>query len=98
MKPYAEEFYSSKAWKQTRAAYRKAQRNLCELCLENGIIKPCEIVHHKIEITPVNISDPTVTLNWDNLQCLCREHHAKVHGYSLERFKIDEFGRVICEE
>ena len=79
MKEYARKFYSSKAWQRTRAAYAKSKRNLCEVCLDKGLYKPCEIVHHKVELTPDNIDNPDVTLNWNNLQCLCREHHAEVH-------------------
>lgn len=94
MKEYATAFYSSKAWQHTREAYRKSKRNLCEICLANGIIKPAEIVHHKIKLTPDNITDPTVTLNWDNLQCVCRECHAEAHGAKQKRWKVDELGRV----
>ena len=96
MKPYAEKFYSSKAWKNTRAAYAKSKRNLCELCLDKGLYKPCEIVHHKVELTPQNIDNPDVTLNWNNLQCLCREHHAEVHDRQQRRYRIDETGKVVC--
>lgn len=95
MKPYAERFYSSKAWQHTRAAYRKSRRNLCEVCLSNGLISPCEIVHHKIEVTPDNIDDPNITLNWDNLQCVCRDCHAKIHDKLGRRYKFDEMGRVV---
>ena len=94
MKPYAEAFYSSKAWQHTRDAYRKYRRNLCEVCLAKGVITPAEIVHHKIELTPENITDPSITLSFDNLQCVCRECHAVAHGARQRRWSIDEFGRV----
>ena len=94
MKEYAERFYKSKAWQKTRAAYAKSKRNLCEVCLSNGIIRPAEIIHHKIELTPDNIDDPTVTLSWDNLQCVCRECHAVAHGARRKRWKVDEMGHV----
>ena len=98
MKEFARSFYSSKAWQRTRKAYAKSKGNLCEICLAKGMIKPAEIVHHKIELTPENISDPNVALNWDNLQCVCRDCHAKIHDRSGRRYKIDEQGRVIiCE-
>lgn len=99
IKEFARRFYSSKAWKNTRAAYAKSKRNLCEVCLEKGLFKPCEIVHHKIELTPDNIDNPDITLNWENLQCLCREHHAEIHDlYARKnrRYKIDETGKVVC--
>ena len=93
MKPYAEEFYKSKAWKDCRAAYIKSVGGLCERCLKDGRFIAGEIVHHKINITPANIVDPAVTLNWDNLELVCRLCHASEHGHE-KRFKIDAFGRV----
>ncbi len=98
MKPYAEGFYKSKAWQKTRNAYMKSKRGLCEICMSKGLIKPCEIVHHKIELTPENITNPDITLNWNNLQCVCRDCHAKIHDRSGKRYKVDEFGRVTARE
>lgn len=97
MKPYARQFYSSKAWQHTRDAYRKYRKNLCEVCLAKGVITPAEIVHHKIELTPDNIIDPAVTLNWNNLQCVCRECHAAAHGARQTRWIIDENGAVYAK-
>jgi hypothetical protein len=93
MKPYAEEFYKSKAWKECRAAYMKSVGGLCERCLKEGKYTAGEIVHHKINITPENICDPTVTLNWGNLECVCRLCHAAAHG-NVKRYKVDAAGRV----
>ena len=94
VKEFARKFYSSKAWQHTRAAYAKSKRNLCEVCLEKGLYKPCEIVHHKVELTPDNIDNPDITLNWQNLQCVCRDCHAMIHDRRNLRYKIDELGRV----
>lgn len=104
MKPFARRFYSSKAWQRTRAAYAKSRGNLCELCLAKGLFNPCEIVHHKVALTPDNIDDPNITLNWDNLQCVCRDCHAAIHGYyngrrgKHLRYSLDELGRVTVRE
>ena len=62
--------------------------------MSKGIIRTGEIVHHKIELTPDNIHNPDITLNFDNLQLLCRDCHAAVHKPE-KRFKVDELGRVI---
>lgn len=97
MKEFARTFYSSKAWQRTRKAYAKSKRNLCELCLEKGLYKPCEIVHHKIELTPDNVSNPEVTLDWNNLQCVCRDCHASIHDRRQRRYVIDDLGRVITK-
>ena len=93
MKPYAEEFYSSVAWKTTRDAYKKSVGGLCERCFKKGLITPAEMVHHKTHITPENINDPDITLNWDNLMALCLQCHADIHG-NPKRYKVDEFGRI----
>lgn len=38
-----------------------------------------EIVHHKIYIGYKNIYNPNVTLNFNNLELLCRDCHNKEH-------------------
>lgn len=98
MKPFAERFYKSQAWKKTAAAYAKSKQNLCELCKQEGRITPGEIVHHKIELTPENINNPDITLSANNLQLVCREHHAQIHDKRKRRYRIDELGRVIPTE
>ena len=95
MKPFAEQFYKSQAWKHTRDEYMRSQGGLCEICWANGIIKAGEIVHHKVELTPDNINDINIALGWDNLQLVCRECHAKHHDRRQRRYKLDELGRVI---
>lgn len=93
MREFAESFYKSKAWQQCRSAYAKSVGGLCECCLKRGLVKPGEIVHHKVKLSPENINDPVVTLSWGNLELLCRDCHAKAHG-SVKRYKVDEMGRV----
>lgn len=96
MKEFAKAFYYSVAWKRTRAAYAKSKGGLCELCLERGLYNPGEIVHHKVVLNESNINDPSVTLNFQNLQLLCRECHAKVHGNrQAQRFSFDENGCLL---
>ena len=94
MKKYAEAFYKSKAWQDCRNSYMKMVGGLCELCYKEGKITPAEEIHHKIHITPQNIHDPNVTLNYGNLIALCREHHRQQHGGRDRRYTIDEWGRV----
>jgi len=94
MKDYAKSFYKSKAWQRCRDAYAKSQAGLCERCLKEGKIVPGEIVHHKVYISPENINNPEITLNWDNLELVCRECHEREHKGLKNRFAVDEFGRV----
>lgn len=98
MKPYAAAFYSSTAWKRCREAYRERVGGLCEECLRRGIYTPAEIIHHIVEITPENVNDPAVTLNFDNLRAVCRECHAKEHGARPRRYKVDAIGRVTIKD
>lgn len=90
---FAKNFYRSKAWQPARDAYAKSVGGLCERCLGHGLYTPGEIVHHRTELTPENITDPNVALSWDNLELLCRGCHAKAHD-SRKRYSVDEFGRV----
>ena len=99
MKEYAKTFYKSEAWKKCREAYAKSKGELCEVCLSKGFYVPGEIVHHKIHITPKNILDPNVTLDWKNLQLVCRRCHAEIHHRNDtqqgRRYEVDSFGRAI---
>ncbi len=94
MKDYAKSLYKSKAWQKTRDAYARSVGGLCEICWKNGVLRPGEIVHHKIHLTPENINDPSITLSFDNLQLVCRDHHAQIHDRRQRRYKVDELGRV----
>lgn len=94
MKTFAENFYKSRTWQNTRAAYIKSVGGLCENCLKHGNYKAAVEVHHKIYITPKNINDPNITLNWGNLIALCRECHQAEHRGRKPRYKVDVFGRV----
>lgn len=72
----------------------KKVHGLCEDCLAEGKLNPAEEVHHIVFLTPNNINDPKVALNWENLVALCRECHRKRHGARVTRYSIDEYGRV----
>lgn len=87
-------FYGSTAWKETRRAFASSRRGLCEICLSRGIIKPGEIVHHKIHLTAENVNDPSVSLNWDNLQLLCRDCHGQQHK-GQRRYSVDDDGKIV---
>lgn len=107
MKDYAKQFYSGYAWKQCRKAYAKSKGNLCERCLEKGLFTPGDIVHHKVYLTPDNINDPNITLNWDNLELVCHACHDMEHDVQSvhrqwcakkrkRRFTVGENGKIIC--
>lgn len=99
-KDYAAQFYKSRAWQNTRAAYMASRGGLCERCLSRGLYNPGVIVHHREHITPDNVQDPVVLLSWENLELLCRECHAQEHAKIKKRFRVDDRGRVtpLCGE
>ena len=96
MQEWAKSFYLSPAWKICRAAYSKQVGGLCERCLKRGLIVPGVIVHHKVYLTPENIGDPDVSLNFENLELVCRDCHADEHQRTRRRYVIDEAGRVMA--
>ena len=98
MKPFAKAFYLSPQWRACRNAYMKKAGGLCERCYKEGLIKPAVIVHHRVHLNPSNIGEPSITLNFDNLEALCRECHEEVHRRGEKRYTVDKDGRVHAAE
>ena len=71
---FAKAFYNSKEWKVVREYVLKRDNYLCTKC-DN----PAEEVHHIKHLTPENITDINITLNPDNLICLCKDCHFAIH-------------------
>lgn len=92
---FAESFYGSPRWKATRKAYKKSVGGLCERCLKKGLYRPAVIVHHKVYISPENINNPEITLNWNNLEALCKECHEAEHKGKIDRYIVKDDGSVI---
>lgn len=96
-------FYVSKEWRRTRDAYYKLQCGRCERCMAEYIagarsmedVQAGIIVHHKKELTPKNINDPSVALSFDNLELLCEDHHNKQHKAKPKRYTFDAKGNII---
>ena len=99
MKEYAVAFYKSTQWEQCRLSYLKSVGGLCEQCKVQGRITPAKIVHHKIFLNQSNINDPTVTLNWHNLEAVCKQCHEDIHENcgrkQPKRYIVDDLGRII---
>ena len=89
---FAHKFYKSSAWKKCMKSYRNSKGGLCERCWSKGLIVQGEEVHHKIRLTPENIDDPSIALNWDNLELLCKACHLEEHRRT--RWRTDELGHV----
>jgi len=84
-------FYHSKAWRSVSAAYMSSKHYLCERC---G--KPATICHHKKWLNAHNVTDPTVSLNPDNLEAVCIECHNAIHTGSHATTIFDNAGSVIA--
>ena len=87
-----ERFYTTKAWRKSRASFLEEKGGLCELCLSKGLIEPAVHVHHRTPITSENVNNPMITLDHTNLMALCEACHADQHR--KKRWRCDEFGRI----
>lgn len=67
-------FYNSSAWIKCRDGYMQSKHYICERCGDVATI-----CHHKEYITPDNIHDPYITLNWENLEAVCQTCHNQEH-------------------
>lgn len=92
-KDFAKRFYASAKWKRTQAAVMKAYNYTCQRC---G--RPAKIVHHKTWLTPDNIHDPAIALDWSNLEPLCQDCHNQEHqqngGDTADGLTFDNTGHL----
>ena len=89
---FALAFYHSKAWLECRAGYINSVLGLCKHCHKQGLI-----VHHIVKLTPENINNPSITLDWSNLMYLCLDCHNAIHADKLstkENYYFDEKGNL----
>lgn len=95
-------FYKSQQWKRCRAAFFKYKGGLCERCLNKmpPEYHPGEIVHHKIYLTDDNLYDLDISLDFDNLELLCRKCHAEEHSATddTKRWKVDDNENLVIFE
>lgn len=97
-KSWAKKFYNSNAWIKCKKSYI-AERiltdgGLCEQCHTNHGY----IIHHKTKLTPENINDPDVSLNFDNLMYVCKKCHDEFPEHLINRlsnsYEFDEEGMI----
>lgn len=92
-RPFAYGFYRSQAWRKTQAAYMESVNHVCERC---G--RPARIVHHRQWLTPANINDPNVSLDWGNLEALCIDCHNAEHfggSATAQGYEFDAYGDLV---
>ena len=90
--PNIEAFYTSRRWRQCRAAFIRERGGLCERCMGRGLITPATQVHHRIPLTTDNLGDPAVALSFDNLMALCDECHNEQHH--TKRWRCGPDGQI----
>ena len=96
MREFAERFYKCKRWQAVAREYAKSVGGLCEPCAAAGAVVPGQIVHHVVELTPENISDPEISLGWNNLELVCRSCHAARHRKKRNRrYSVDASGNIM---
>ena len=98
-KDFSRHVYHSAEWQRVRDNAWARDHGLCQECMARGRITPAEIVHHIVELPPSNVDDPDIATNVDNLVCVCRECHSRVHGFTKpctrEGFVFDPAGNLI---
>lgn len=86
------EFYNSSAWQKQRK-YKMQQENYrCARC--GGV---AEDVHHKITLTEQNVNDLNVSLDLDNLECVCRRCHNKETHSKTSKYTFNKHGDLIVK-
>lgn len=76
----SQKIYNSKTWKQLRNSYF-AENPLCQRCLEKGIVKPADDIHHIKPFLSGKTYEEKLQLAYDynNLQSLCKQCHSDIH-------------------
>lgn len=95
-KSFSKRFYASKAWNDLARLIREQKHFICDKCGKPGATQ----VHHIIELTPDNITNPSISLNPRNLMLLCSECHNKVHhrfeqSAGSRAYTYDSTGHVV---
>ncbi|MCI1244389.1 MAG: HNH endonuclease [Bacilli bacterium] len=85
-----ERFYRSDAWQKARLERILLANGRCEKCGRVG-----QEVHHKIKLTPMNVLDPNISLNQDNLILLCKECHNEEHNRFQKESEFDSEGNLV---
>lgn len=94
MRSIDNDFYRSTEWERCREAYLQKVNHFCERCKAKGIYEPARVVHHKKYLNKENVTDPSVSLNFDNLEALCSSCHNQEHFKQERRYQIDEDGNL----
>ena len=87
---FSKSFYNSLEWKRARKAYIASKFGICERCGKPN----SKQVHHKIYLTPENVNNPEITLDFNNFELLCDVCHQREHN---EKYSPTEWGLCFDE-
>jgi len=85
-------FYKSIPWQVAREIKIRDANGKCERCGALG-----EEVHHKIRLTVLNLTNPEISLNQENLEFLCKKCHNEEHKRFSKSQQFDEDGNLISK-
>ena len=92
---WAKRFYDSKAWKDCRESFIRIRESedggLCQICRRS----PGLIVHHRTWLTPLNVSDPDVSLNHANMLYVCQQCHNGITSENEKILYFDDDGQPV---
>jgi hypothetical protein len=72
-------FYASDKWRDLRLTLIVERGNVCQHC-GRIIARSIDIIgHHKIELTPENVQDHSISLNPELIELVCFDCHNKEH-------------------
>lgn len=98
---FSRAFYNSKRWLDCRKAYIGKR-----MLIDGGLCERCHgdsgyILHHKIVLNESNVGDPSISLNHDNLEFVCKNCHEREHfelnHNTFAPAQFDENGQIIPE-
>ena len=85
-------FYKSIPWQVAREIKIREANGKCERCGALG-----EEVHHKIRLTVLNVTNPEISLNQENLELLCKKCHNAEHKRFSKSQQFDQDGNLISK-
>ena len=94
-KDFSRKFYNSKRWKMIRNSFIASKFGICERCGKPN----AKQVHHKNYLTEDNINDPSISIDFNNLELLCdtchqNEHHKQTTS-TIDGLQFDSEGNII---
>jgi len=92
---WAKRFYDSAAWQQCRESFIRIRESedggLCQICRR----EPGLIVHHRKWLTAANVTDPDVSLNYENLLYVCHNCHNNIASEEEKIYFFDDDGQPV---